>query len=943
MKTKFSSLPAIVLTTAGFLFPFLLFSQKYALHGTVVDTSSTPLAGGTVMLLSAKDSSLLAFTRTDENGRFEMKNQSAGEYLLRCTYFGYQNFQQNVRLEGVETEVDLGVLQMQLKSQLLGEVEITGTANPVTIKNDTIEFNAGSFKVKDGAVVEDLLKKLPGVEVARDGTVRAQGEEVKGITVDGKKFFGNDPKIATKNLPADAVDKVQVFDKKSDQAVFSGVDDGQREKTINLELKPDKKNGWFGRVAGAGGMDEPGDFRYENNLSVNRFKPKQQISLLGMGNNVNQAGFFIDDYMAFSGAMRQMMSGGGRVRLDFNSDDNSAIPLDFGDNEGFLTTWAGGLNFNQEFGAKTDLNTSYFYSNSDQEYARNSTQTSFLPEGSFITKKNSNERNITDNHRLNLTLDQKIDSFNSVQVSSTFLYTDRSSTVRSLSENLAPNGESRNAGNYQSQTDATGSNWTGNALYRHKFAKKGRNFTTNFNFGLNYNDSESNSFSENRFRSDGTLPERIDTVAQNQFFKNDIINWGARVTFTEPLGKKRYLEFNYGYAQTDNRADKDVFDVTNGERNFNETLSNAYTNIFGYHRGGVGFRINKKSWNGSAGLDAQYATLDGEVTSGVGQPVKQDFKHLLPRVDFHYQFQPTKNLDFNYSSSVNAPNVQQLQPVADVSDPLNIVLGNPNLRPEYAHNLQLNYASFNPETFRSFFGGIFFTYTQDRIVNAQTVDSLFRRVSQPLNVDSDYRLNGTFAFGLPWKKLDSRFNLRTDAGFSRGQNFINSRENYTSGLQLSQSASWEYTPAEWFLFSAGAELRWNSTQYSLDKAFNQDFLQQIYNAECDVQLPLDFSVNTSLNVTANNGLGEGYDEPIPIWNASLSKFLMKNKRLQLSLVVRDLLNRNVGIHRSANLNYVEDERVASLGRYGLLKLTYALSSMGGPGGGGPRMRVMMRR
>ncbi len=935
---KFCSFPFFL------LFPFFLFSQKYDLRGTVVDTASAPLAGGTVMLLSPADSSLLAFARTGEDGSFEFKNQSAGMYLLRCTYLGYQNFQKTVQLEGAETVVDLGILSMQLKSQLLDAVEITGQANPVTIKQDTIEFNAGSFKVKDNAVVEDLLKKLPGVEVARDGTVRAQGETVKNVLVDGKKFFGNDPKLATKNLPADAVNKVQVYDKKSDQAVFSGIDDGQREKTINLDLKEDKKNGWFGRVAGGAGADKPGDLRYENNLSLNRFKPKQQISVLGMGNNVNQAGFSIDDYMAFSGAMRQMMGGGGgRVTLEFNTDGDNAIPLNFGDNEGFLRTWAGGLNFNQEFGKKSDLNASYFYSNADKLFERNATRQSFLPTGNFTTFNTSNEENLTDNHRINTTLEQKIDSFNSIQVTSAFTYTERTATSNSFSQTLGPDGAAQNEGSRNYQSDATSSNWASNVLYRHKFPKKGRTFSTNVNFGLNNNDSESNSFSENIFRSDGGPNNRIDTVAQNQFFKNDIVNWGAKATYTEPLGKRRYLELNYGYSQTDNTADKDVYDVLSGERNYNALLSNAFTNTFGYHRGGVGLRLNRKSWNGSVGMDAQSATLEGEVTAGQGTAVRQDFKHLLPRMDFQYQFAPSRNVRLNYTTNINAPSVQQLQPVPDVSDPLNITEGNPGLRPEYAHNAQLNYGSFSPETMRSFFSGVFFTYTQDRIVNAQSVDSNFVRRYRPVNTDANYRLNGTFAFGLPWKKLDSRFNLRTEAGFNRGQNFINSRENFTSGIALTQSLSWDYTPAEWLNFNAGVELTWNQTRYSLDKAFNQEYLTQDYNGELDVQLPLNFTINTSLNVRVNNGLGEGYDQAVPIWNATVSKFLMKNKRLELSLVVRDLLNRNVGISRTANLNYVEDERVASLGRYGMVRLTYSLSSFGGPGGGGPRMRVMMRR
>ncbi|MCB9305002.1 MAG: TonB-dependent receptor [Lewinellaceae bacterium] len=945
MKTKYALLFAALL-----LFPLLLQAQKVNLRGTVVDTASAPLAGGTVMLLAASDSALLAFTRTGEAGDFTFKNLSEGDYLLRCTYFGYQSFQQPVRLDAGKGPVtDLGTLQMQLRSELLSEVEIKGEANPVTLKQDTIEFNAGSFKVKENAVVEDLLKKLPGVEVERDGTVRAQGEEVKNVMVDGKKFFGNDPKVATKNLPADAVDKVQVFDKKSDQAVFSGVDDGQREKTINLELKEDKKNGWFGRaVAGAGsdlnagGSDGGDELRFEGNLSLNRFKPGQQISILGMGNNVNQAGFSIDDYLAFSGAMRQMMGGGGgRVQLQFNQDGDNDLPLDFGDNQGFLRTWAGGVNFNQEFGKKADLNSSYMYSNSDKEYGRTSTRQSFLPDGDFSTLSQSAENNITDNHRLNLTYDQKIDSFNSVQFNSAFTYSQREAFSGSGSQTFGAGQVLQNEGNRTYQSDASGTNWTGNLLFRHKFARKGRNFSANVNFGLNNNDSESSSISENKFFDDGGQAARVDTVAQDQLFANDVGNWGARGTYTEPLGKRRYLEFNYGYFRTENRADKDVYNVTNGERYYDDLLSNTYTNIFGYHRGGAGFRINRKFWNGSIGIDAQSATLEGEVNSGQGAAVKQQFEHVLPRMDFQYQFAPSRNLRLFYNTDINAPSVQQLQPVPDVSDPLNIIEGNPELKPSYGHNVSLNFMSFNPENMRSFFSGVFFTYTKDRIVNAQNVDSSFVRRYRPVNVDSDYRLNGTFAFGLPWKKIESRFNLRSEIGFNRGQNFINDRENFTGSLALTQSVSWDFTPAEWFNLSAGAELTWNQTHYSLDKAFNQDYLTQLYNAECTVDLPLDFSVGSDLDVRVNGGLGEGYNRAVPIWNASVSRFFMKNKRLQLTIAVHDLLNRNVSINRVTNLNYVEDERVASLGRYGMLRLTYALNSMAG--GGRPGFRFIMRR
>ena len=946
MKTKL-----LLLFVYFLLAPFFLFSQKFTLRGTLQDTAKAPLEAATVMLMNPVDSALLFFTRSQTGGVFEFKNLAAGDYLLRVSYFGYQNLQRMVpvsRPTGVDPAlVDLGFLQMELKNTLLGEVQVTGEANPVTIKHDTIEFNAGSFKVKENAMVEDLLKKLPGVEVERDGTVKAQGEEVKNVLVEGKKFFSSDPKVATQNLPADAVDKVQVYDKKSEQAVFSGIDDGQREKTINLDLKEDKKNGWFGQATAGGGSDlheAPNAFRYEGRANLNRFKPKQQLSFLGMANNANQAGFSIEDYMAFSGAMRQMMSGGGgAMRIEFNSDDNS-IPLDFGNqNNGFLKTWAGGVNFNQEYGKKYtgDLNSSYFYNQTDRDYDRTTNRESFLPGSNFKSTEKTIQNNTADNHRLNLTLDQKIDSSNSIQLTSAFAYSQTASNSGTASETFGAGNRLQNDGNRSAQSDITGANWTGGLLYRHKFAKKGRTFSTNLTTGINNSRSESSSFSTNRFFGDDNQPFRSDTLAQDQDFQNDVLNLGARATYTEPLGKRRYLEVSYHYSRAESRADKDVYDLSGTERNFNNTLSNAYTTRFDYHRAGLGFRINRKAWNGSAGADVQSATLDGEVTSGQGQPVRQTFQHLLPRLDFSYDFTPSKHLRLGYTTNINAPTVQQLQPVPDISDPLNIAEGNPNLRPEYGHNMNLNYVQFDPETMRSFFTMLFFTYTRDRIVNAQSVDSLLIRHYRPVNSNSDYRLTGNLAFGLPWKKIKSRFNLRTEGSVNRGQNLINNTENFTTTLVLSQSVSWDFNPAEWINLNAEAELSWNQTAYSIDASFNQNFLRQTYTGELTIDLPKNWNFTTSLNLVSNAGLSAGYDQAIPIWNAGVSRFFLKNKRGELSLSVRDLLNRNIGISRTANLNYVEDVRTASLGRYATLRFTYALNKMGGPRPGGPGFRMRM--
>ncbi|MBK8291800.1 MAG: carboxypeptidase-like regulatory domain-containing protein [Flammeovirgaceae bacterium] len=294
----------------------LSFGQRFSITGIIADTLSSPLPSSTIMLLNSKDSTLVNFGVSDAKGNFEIKNVNKGDYLLKVTFVGYMPHTQRVTAPTGGSVLELGLIKMKPLTKELESVIVLGEKAPVTVKRDTIEFNAGSFKTNANATVEDLLKKLPGVEVETDGTVRAQGEEVQRVTVDGREFFGRDPKLATRNLPADAIDKVQVFNKKSDQAVFTGIDDGQSEKTINLELKEEKRNGAFGTMMGGVGTED----RFQARASINRFSKGQQLSFLGMGNNINEQGFSIDDYMNFSGGSQQMMSG-GRIQLSFGSDN----------------------------------------------------------------------------------------------------------------------------------------------------------------------------------------------------------------------------------------------------------------------------------------------------------------------------------------------------------------------------------------------------------------------------------------------------------------------------------------------------------------------------------------------------------------------------------------------------------------------------------------------
>jgi len=534
------------------------------IHGLLMDTiARQPVQDATLTVMDAKDSSLISFSRTEQNGRFIIKGLGNGKFRLLITHVGYRNINRTFMLTETIREINFGVLAFSSKTDLLNEVTVTQEIAPVIIKQDTVEFNAGSFKTKPNAVVEDLLKKLPGIQVDKNGTIKANGEEVKKVLVDGKEFFGNDPKIASKNLPADAVEKVQVFDKKSDQSQFTGFDDGNSQKTINLTIKQDKKNGVFGKViAGAGN-----DGRYEGRANINQFKGNRQLSLIGMANNTNKQGFAFQDVMNFTGGM----SGhGGR-----GSDPlGSGIPIQglMDNSQAITTTLAGGLNFNDTWNAKTDFNGSYFYNRADDKIDQKTSNQYLLPGNAFT----QNQHNITDryneNHRLNFSADTKIDSVNSLKLSSTFIYQNSNNNSATDYNSLSDDGAGLNDGFSHSYTKANGYNWNSNALFRHRFRKKGRTFSTNIFFGLNNNKGTGSLFSINNY----SQPANTDTLNQVNDQNNNGYNYGINMAYTEPLSKKTLLEFNYNLNQSNTKSAKHTFDADgNGKFNVpNEQLTN---------------------------------------------------------------------------------------------------------------------------------------------------------------------------------------------------------------------------------------------------------------------------------------------------------------------------------------------------------------------------------
>jgi outer membrane receptor protein involved in Fe transport len=933
MKNKF-------LLTLLILSGFWATAQKFSIRGIVTDTLSSPMPSSTVMLMNPKDSSLVNFGVTDGKGAFEMKGISKGDYQVKISFIGFATFIKNVSATDFSSPIlDIGRLKLESKSRELDELVVQGEKSPVTVKRDTIEFNAGSFKTKVNANVEDLLKKMPGMEVQSDGSIRAQGEQVQRVTVDGREFFGRDPKLATRNLPADAVDKVQVFDKKSDQSVFTGIDDGQREKTINLELKEEKRNGAFGNVMGGAGTKD----RWQGRASINRFGKGKQLSFLGMGNNVNEQGFSMDDYMNFSGGSTQMMGGGGgMMTVSAGGDNQNGVPLNFGGRQnGIVTNYAGGLNFNRDFSPKTKMTSSYFYNRVDQNVNQVLNRINYLPNGNFNFDQTSRQLNQNDNHRVNFSLEHMIDSANSLKFTANATYTASNQNIQSESTTMNESGVLQNQSSRATSSQSDNTNITSSLLYRHRFGKKGRNFSSNLTVGVSQSNTEGDLKSSNEFFT--TVNEKQEILQTNNQ-TTDNQSYGATLSYTEPLGNRKYLEFNYGIRNNLNQVDRQVFDIKNGLETVNGNLTNQYNSNYLYNRPGVNFRLNRQKFNLAVGASYQMTELNGVLTLK-DITIDRTFKNLLPVARFNYDFSNVKHLRFDYETSMQEPTIQQLQPVVDNTDPLNLSVGNPNLKPGYVHRFNFSYTQFDPGRFVGFFAFINSAYTTNAIAYSQSVDERLVRKSMPVNVSDNVNVRGNFNLAFPIKRLNGRFSIGPSTSFTRNVNILNDQENTARQYTLGGNARYDYTLKDFLTIGLNANLSRQTTDYSFSTIQTQQYLNETYSADANLTILKNYSLNGSFDFYRYNSKTTGFEQTIPMLNLSVSRFLFKAKSGELKVGVVNLLDRSLSVSQSASVNYLQQTTTNNLGRYLMVSFTYALNKQLNPmgaGGGRNGMRMMIR-
>jgi hypothetical protein len=913
------------------------YTQKITIKGQLADSTGTSLPSATVLILSPKDSSLVNFGVSNAQGFFEIRNLNRAEYLFRVTFVGYAPLTVNVSPKPDETVVDLGMLNMQPESRVLDEVTVRAERAPVVVKKDTIEFNATSFRTKPNAMVEDLLKQLPSVEVDNDGTIRAQGEQVQRVTVDGREFFGRDPKLATRNLPADAVDKVQVFDRQSDQAQFTGIDDGQREKTINLELKEEKRNGAFGNITAGAGTNE----RYTGRASINKFSKGNQLSILAMGNNTNEQGFSIGDYMNFTGGTQQMFSGGGiRIQVGGGGTNQGGPSINTGGrNNGIMTNYAGGANFNNSFGKKknTQLNGNYFYNYLDHNVIQNTERENFLPNGSFNFNQLSLQNNINNNHRANLILDHKIDSANSIKWTNSFTLNNTESRQQSNSETLTPEGTLQNESENLTLAAGSTTGFNSDFLYRHRFKKKGRTISANLTLNLSNTDRNGTLNATNTFYTPGFSEQVID---QQNYQTTDNTSYGTSVSYTEPLGNRKYLEVNYNFNRNLNDVDREVYDVENGETELNQALSNKFSSDYLYQRAGMNFRMNREKYSLTVGTNFQNTNLKGDLET-LGVTIDRTFQNVLPVARFSYEFTSTKRLRFDYETSVREPSVQQLQPVIDNSDPLNIYVGNPALKPSYQQSWRVNFTAFNPVSFVSFFMFADVVYTTNAITNAQYIDEQRIRTTTPVNVDNNLSTMGNATLSFPIQKIKSRFNIGGNVRNTRTINLLNDIENQIDQNVVGGNIRYNFRYKEILDLSLSTQLNHQKTRYEFEQP-DQVFFNQTHSAESNLSFLKNYQFSANFDYLIYTSQSTDYRETIPLLNMSISRFLLKNKTGELKFSVNNMLDQNLGITQTATSNYFERQTIDSLGRYYMISFTYAINKHLNPMGAGPRGGGMMR-
>lgn len=934
-----------ILTLALLLLSQTGWSQHTAdLFGTITDSLNARALNGASIFLYSSDSVEWRFTASDEDGSYRFLAVEPGAYRLKVSYVGYRDRELRLFMSGQSMEKSLGLSHAV---ETLNEFELVDKVPMATQQGDTVMFNADAFKVNPDATAEDLIKKMPGVVVDGDN-VQAQGEDVKKVLVDGRPFFGNDPTLALKTIPAEVIQKIEVFDKLSDQAEFTGFDDGESVKTMNIVTRPEARNGTFGRVYGGYGTDD----RYTAGGNMNFFNGDQRISVLGISNNVNQQNFSSEDLLGvMSSGSRQRggpggMRGGGR-QPGGDQSPTSGAPMGgnannfmVGPQSGITQTHSAGINYSDKWGDKIELTGSYFFNLSDNASQEYLNRENILPgDSNLFYNEISDSWNKNYNHRFNLKLDYRIDSFNSLLIRPNFSIQGNvyESGVYGLNSLSPQSLISATTNNYND--DSHGYNFDNDMLYRHATRKKGRTISVSMNTGIKKTGSDNKLTALNEYyvSEEGTN----DTIYQEGNSDTRSYNLNGRIMYTEPISSSGqfYADYTSSYSKNYALTETYNYDYDLGAYSiFDTTLSSDYDNDYLRNSIGTGLRYNTSKVMMMAGLSLQRSDLvSNPVFPDIGKLDKQ-YTNILPNAMVRVRFSRSENLRVHLRSNTNAPSLTQLQNVIDNSNPLSVTAGNPDLQQEYSTTLMTRYSLSNIFRSKFMFLMLYLRNTQDYISNATYTavrDTLIgegvllnkgSQLSIPVNMDGYWSARSFFTLGLPVEKIKTNINLNTGVSFLRTPGINNNVNSISQTWAFSQGVVFASNISEKIDFTLSCSATYNVVNNSVQDELDYNYYYQSTGFDFSWIFWKGMVLRNNIKHQFYSGLSEELNDNYFLWNIELGKKFLKNQAAEVKLGVFDLLDQNQSISRNITDTYIEDSSVEVLQRYFMLTFTYNLKA-----------------
>lgn len=911
--------------------------KRVTVTGTVIDgDDKTPVGQATVQLLSLPDSTMVIGNVTDNSGHFSIAARP-GKYVLKVSFVGYINQFKPLQLTAAKPTVNLGTVVLPTDAIMLGEAVIVAEAPQVTVSEDTLLYNSSAYRTPEGAMLEELVKKLPGAEVDEDGNIKINGKEVKKIMVGGKEFFGGDVKTGLKNLPVDMVDKLKTYDKKSDLARITGIDDGEEETVLDLTVKKGMNQGWFGNADLAAGTED----RYSGRMMLNHFYDKTQVSVIGSANNVNDQGF----------------SGGGGPRWGRNNGLNAKKML--------------GANFATET-EKLELGGSVRYNYSDADIVTTNSSERFLQSGSSYTNSNINNRNKVKDFNADFRMEWKPDSMTNIIFRPNVSYSKSNGWKNTESGTfnkdpyqyvVNPNAYLNfndyadddplkdvrvNASNEKTLSESDNLSANGSLQINRKLNDKGRNITFRGSFGYGNNDNDQYLQSETRYYQFAFNPDS--TLYRNQYITTPTknYNYSAQITYSEPIARATFLQLSYNFQYKYSKSDKSTYDLNDYDWNIGTPLPDGYQESFVdtlskdaeykyfNHDISLGLRFIREKYQMSVGmsLQPQNTKLSYKKGSYMVDTTRTVF-NFTPNLDFRYRFSKVSQLRVTYRGRSSQPSMENLLPIVDNSNPLNIRVGNPGLKPSFAHTMRAFYNTYNAEKQQGMMAHLSFTATQNAISNStQYNEETGGRITTPDNINGNWNAFAMYGFNTALKNKKftinsfARANYQNQVAFLYNNNTKINDRNRSTGLTLAENLNGAYRN-DWFEFSLNGSIEYNWERSKLRPENNQEPYTFSYGASTNITLPWSMTLSTNMMNQCRRGYTDSsMNRNELIWNAQIAQNLLKGAAT-VSLEMYDILKQQSTISRSLTADGRSVSQYNGVNSYCMAHFIYRLNIFGG--------------